>query len=146
MAQYTGAWGSTPPYNAMIAEEGFTLTPSIATEDIMVDNLGVIDTVIKSVTGTASFKPSNLTEGQIDTLIDLQGSSAWLPGQAIGDGGNDLVITSNLLVATLKMAGAVDYDLMYATGKLRAGEVAFGAATTFTSGAPNPIFTFTIPS
>jgi hypothetical protein len=68
-----------------------------------------------------------------------------LPGQAIGDGGNDLVIASNLLTATLKMAGAVDYGLMYATGKLRAGEVAFGAATTFAGGVPNSIFTFAIP-
>jgi hypothetical protein len=78
-------------------------------------------------------------------LIELQGGTAMFPGQAIGDGGTDLVIASSLLVATLKMAGAVDYGLMYATGKLRAGEVAFGAATTFTSGSPNPIFTFSIP-
>jgi len=145
MAQYAAAWGSAAPYNAMIAEEGFTLHPSISIEDIMVDNFGVVDMVIKSVTGTASFKPSNLTEAQIDALIDLQGSSAWLAGRAIGDGGNDLVISSSLLVATLKMAGAVDYELMYATGKLRAGEVAFAAATTFTGGTPNPLFTFTIP-
>ena len=101
---------------------------------------------LKSVTGTAQFRPANLTEAQLDTLIELQGGSALLPGQAIGDGGNDLVITSNLLVATLKMTAAVDYGLLYATGKLRAGEVAFAAATTFTGGMPNPVFTFTIPS
>ena len=81
----------------------------------------------------------------MDALIDLQGESALLPGSAIGDGGNDLVISSDLLVARLKQAQAVDYGLMYATGRLRAGEVAFGAATTFTNGVPNPIFTFTIP-
>lgn len=146
MAQYTAAWGSASPYNSMISQEGFTLTPAIATENISVDNYGIIDIALKSVTGAAQFKPANLTEAQIDTLIDLQGSAAMLPGQAIGDGGNDLVITSNLLTATLKMAGAVDYALMYATGRLRAGEVAFAAATTFSAGVPNPIFTFTIPS
>jgi hypothetical protein len=146
MAQYTAAWGSTSPYNAMISEDGFTLTPAIATDNISVDNYGIIDMTLKSLTGTAQFKPANLTEAQIDTLVELQGSGAMLPGAAIGDAGQDLVITSSLLVATLKMAGAVDYQLMYATGKLRAGEVAFGAATTFTSGVPNPLFTFTIPS
>jgi len=146
MAQYVAAWGATPPYNAMISQEGFTLTPAIATENIVVDNYGIIDIALKSVTGTAQFKPANLTEAQIDALASLQGSGAWLPGQAIGDGGHDLVITSNLLVATLRMAEAVDYELMYATGKLRAGEVAFGAATTFTAGVPNPIFTFTTPA
>jgi hypothetical protein len=144
MAQYTAAWGESSPYNAMISQDGFLLTPAIATENISVDNYGIIDMALKSVTGTVQFKPANLTEAQIDILIDLQGGAALLPGQAIGDGGNDLVITSNLLVATLKTAAAVDYGLMYATGKLRAGEVAFGAATTFTSGVPNPIFTFTI--
>ena len=144
MAQYTAAWGGSP-YDAMIAQEGFTLTPAIVTENIAVDNYGIIDIALKSMKGAVQFKPANLTEAQIDALIELQGASAWLPGQAIGDGGNDLVISSNLLVATLKMAGAADYELLYATGKLRAGEVAFGAATTFTSGTPNPLFTFTIP-
>jgi hypothetical protein len=145
MAQYTAAWGSAPPYNAMISQDGFTLTPAIATESISADNYGIIDMALKSVTGTAHFKPANLTEAQIDTLVALQGGGAMAPGQAIGDGGHDLVITSGRLVATLKMAAAVDYRLMYATGKLRAGDVAFAAATTFTGGTPNPIFTFTIP-
>ena len=34
MAQYTAAWGSAPPYNVMISEDGFLLTPVIATENI----------------------------------------------------------------------------------------------------------------
>jgi hypothetical protein len=144
-AQYTALWGSTPPYNSMISQDGFLLSPAIETENVSVDNYGIIDMALKSVTGTVQFKPANLTEAQIDALIELQGSGAMLPGQAIGDGGNDLVIASNLLTATLKMAGAVDYGLMYATGKLRAGEVAFGAATTFAGGVPNSIFTFAIP-
>ena len=146
MAQFVASWGSTTPYNSMISEDGFTLTPEITTEPISVDNYGIIDIALKSMTGTAKFKPANLTEAQTDTLVELQGSSALLPGAAIGDGGNDLVISSNLLVATLKQAGAVDYELLYATGKLRLGEVAFGAATTFTNGVPNPIVTFSIPS
>jgi hypothetical protein len=144
MGQYTAAWGTVAPYNSMISEDGFLLRPSITTESILVDNYGVIDMALKSVTGTAQFKPANLTESQMDTLITLQGSGAMMTGQAIGDGGNDLVISSNLLSATLKMGGAVDYELMYATGKLRMGEVAFGAATTFNNGAPNPIFTFVV--
>ncbi len=146
MAQYVAAWGGGSPYNAMISQDGFLLTPAIETENISVDNYGIIDMALKSVTGRAQFKPANLTEAQIDALIELQGSNAMLPGQAIGDGGYDLVISSSLLKATLKMAGAVDYGVMYATGKLRAGEVVFGAATTFTAGVPNAILTFSIPN
>jgi hypothetical protein len=128
----------------MIAQDGFLLSPAIVTENISVDNYGIIDMALKSVSGMVRFKPANLTEAQLDALISLQGAAALLPGTVIGDGGSDLVISSNRLVATLKMAGAVDYGLLYATGRLRAGEVAFGAATTFASGAPNPIFTFTV--
>jgi hypothetical protein len=145
LAQYTAAWGTTPPYNAMISQDGFLLRPEIETENIPVDNYGIIDMALKSVTGTAQFKPANLTEAQCEALVRLQGSAAMLPGQAIGYGGNDLVISSSLLTATLKMAAPVDYSLMYATGRLRAGELAFGAATTFANGVPNPIFTFAIP-
>jgi hypothetical protein len=145
MAQYTASWGDASPYNAMIAQDGFLLTPSLQTENIAVDNYGIIDIALKSVTASAQFKPANLTESQIDALIQLQGPTAALPGQAFGDGGNDLVISSNLLTATLKSAAAADYDLLYSTGRLRAGEVAFAASTTFTNGIPNPILTFTIP-
>ena len=146
MAQYMAAWGSTPPYSTMISEDGFLLTPTIATENISVDNYGIVDMTLKSISGTAQFKPANLTEAQIDALAALQGANAMLPGGVFGDDGHDLVISSNLLTATLKQAGAADYELMYATGKLRAGEVAFAPAMTFSNGVPNPIFTFTIPS
>jgi hypothetical protein len=143
-AEYTAAWGSAPPYNCMIAQEGFLLAPGVTTENISVDNYGIIDMALKSIGGAVTFKPANLTEAQLDTLISLQGPSAILPGAVIGDAGHDLVISSNRLVATLKMAGAVDYGLLYATGRLRAGEVAFAAATTFATGVPNPIFTFSV--
>jgi len=143
-AEYTAAWGGVAPYNCMIAQDGFLLSPSIATENISVDNYGIIDMALKGIGGMVRFKPANLTEAQLDALISLQGAGALLPGSVIGDGGNDLVITSNRLVATLKMAGAVDYGLLYATGRLRTGEVAFAAAMTFASGAPNPIFTFAV--
>ena len=143
-AEYVAAWGGAPPYNCMIAQDGFLLTPRIATENISVDNYGIIDMALKCVSGSVSFKPANLTEAQLDALIGLQGGAALIPGKVIGDGGNDLIIASNLLVATLKRAGAVEYGLMYATGALRAGEVAFGAATTFSGGTPQPIFTFAV--
>jgi hypothetical protein len=143
-AEYIAAWGSMAPYNCMIAQEGFLLSPSIVTENISVDNYGIIDMALKSVGGSVRFKPANLSEPQLDALISLQGATALLPGAVMGDGGNDLVITGKRLVATLKTAGAVDYGLLYATGRLRAGEVAFAAATTFATGVPNPIFTFAV--
>lgn len=144
MARYTAAFGDSP-YDAMLAQEGFDLEYGMSVENISVDNYGVIDIVLKSLEGTAKFKPADLTEAQMDTLIGLQDTTALLPGDVIGDAGTDLVISSSLLTVTLHSAGAKDSALMYQTGKLRADEIAFTTARTFTTGVPDPIFTFTLP-
>jgi hypothetical protein len=66
-------------------------------------------------------------------------------GGRVADSGHNLVIASSLLTVTMTQTGATDYDLLYQSGKLRAGEVAFVNSLTFTTGVPNPIFTFAIP-
>jgi hypothetical protein len=146
MAQYTAAWGAAAPYNSMIAEDGFVVLPQITTSPIHVDNYGVIDITLKSAGASVHFKPANLTEAQLDGLVALQGAGALLPGAALGDAGQDLVISSNLLNVTLKQAAAADYELAYSTGRLRAGNVTFAAATTFSNGVPNPVLTFSVPA
>ena len=53
----------------------------ITCENITVDNFGIIDMVLKSVTGTCKFKPANLTEAQIDTLIGCKARVHGCPGR-----------------------------------------------------------------
>jgi hypothetical protein len=145
MAQYIATWGTSSPYNSMFAQDGFDITFDLKTDNIEVDGLGVIDMTIKSMEGMVKFKPASLTEAQIDTLVDLQGTGGLVPGAVLADSGHNLVIASSLLTVTMIQTGATDYDLLYQSGKLRAGEVAFVNSLTFTTGVPNPIFTFAIP-
>ena len=144
MGQYVAAWGSTSPFNSMIAEEGFTFTPELSVKPLNVDNYGIIDYIVDSVTCSASFKAANLSEANVETMLALQGSGAMVPGAAIGDGGNSLIITGPHLVATMPGAAPFSSKTPFGKGKLRYGELKFASVTTFTSGVPNAVFSFTV--
>lgn len=145
--RYTAAYGSTP-YDAMTAQEGFTISLNQTNEEISDDNVGLADIVLRSLTATCNFVPSNLTEAQVDGLIKLQGSGAVLIGESIAKGATDLVITGDngptSFTATLHKAGFGQSAYMYQTGRLRAGEVQALTRRTWSTGVANPLYTFAI--
>jgi len=134
-ARYTGALGvRSDPYNAMLAIDGFTLEATFGTKDIDVDNFGIIDRVYdaNSYVASCKFKPANMTKAQVDTLIRVQDTTALLPGDVIGGGNEDLVLTSDSFIVTLKNCDAASSEDLYQTGVLQRGEVMFINAANFT--------------
>src|SRR5262249_49782757 len=122
--RYTAALGARPsPYDAMLAQDGFTLEATFGTKDIEVDNFGIIDRVYDadSYTATVKFKPANMTKAEVDALIRIQDTTALLPGDVIGGGNEDLVITSPAFQVTLKNCDASDSNDLYQTGVLQRG-------------------------
>jgi len=93
---------------------------------------------------SAKFAPANLNETQLDTLLAVQGSSAILPGMSLANAGTDLVITSTPLNVTLKNAGPKDAEYIYTVGQHRFQGVTFMNKHTFTAGAANPLWSFTV--
>jgi hypothetical protein len=147
-ARYSAALGArSSPYNDIISIDGFTFTNTWTATDLEVDNFGVYDQVYTSTAfeATCKFKPGNLTKAQVDGLIRLQDTTALLPGDVIGGGNEDLVLTSDRLIATLTNCGALSSEDMYKTGTLQRGEVVFKNAANFVSGIADPPFTFSIP-
>jgi hypothetical protein len=147
-ARYSAALGvRSTPYNDMISQDGFTFQNNWTATDIAVDNFGIIDQVYSGATfeATCKFKPANLTKAQVDTLIRIQDTTALLPGDVIGGGNEDLVITSDKLIATLGNCDASSSEDLYKTGVLQRGEVMFINAANFVSGIADPAFTFSIP-
>jgi hypothetical protein len=151
-ARYTAALGArSSPYDAMLAIEGFALEANFATKDIAVDNFGIIDRVYDASSYTASckFKPANLLKAEVDTLIQVQDTTALLPGDEIGGSNEDLVITSDRFIVTLSNCGALGSEDLYQTGVLQRGEVMFLNALHRTgsgSGATiDPALTFEVP-
>ncbi len=126
--RYTAALGVRPsPYDSMLAIDGFNIEATFATKDIEVDNFGIIDRVYdaSSYTATCKFKPANLLKAEVDSLIQLQDTTALLPGDVIGGSNEDLVITSDAFVVTLSNCGALGSEDLYQTGVLQRGEVMF---------------------
>lgn len=147
--RYTAAWGSGVSYTdfaAMTAQEGFAIEVQYETSEVMDDNVGVGDIDLVSLTAGVRFIPSNLTEAQIHKLIRLQDTTAMLPGDTIGEA--DLTISgtdaSTGFEAVIHNVGFTNSQLQYATGKLRAGEVVGVTSRTFTAGAADPLWTFTV--
>jgi hypothetical protein len=83
-----------------------------------------------------------MTKADVDTLIRIQDTTALLPGDVIGGGAEDLVISSDEFVVTLKNCDASDSNDLYQTGVLQRGEVMFINAANFVSGVADPALTF----
>ena len=145
---YSAAYGSAP-YNALGSMAGFEIDLTLATENILADDFGLVDMILKSLTASAKFAPSNLTEAQLYTLLANQGSGYISPGQSLSKSNTNLVITGSgnaakTLTVTLNSAGPKDAGFMYSTGKHRFDAIAFTSKRTWTSGAPNALFTLAI--
>ncbi len=126
--RYVAALGiRSSPYDAMLAIDGFSLEATFGTKDIEVDNFGIIDRTYdaSSYTATCKFKPANLLKAEVDALIQLQDTTALLPGDVIGGTNEDLVIASDAFIVTLKNCGALGSEDLYQTGVLQRGEVMF---------------------
>jgi len=145
-ARYTAALGARgSPYDAMLAIDGFSVEATFGTKDIDVDNFGIIDRVYDADTYVASvkFKPANLKKSEVDELIRIQDATALLPGDVIGGGDEDLVISApGFFFVTLKNCDAADSNDLYQTGVLQRGEVMFINAANFVSGVADPALTF----
>jgi len=151
-ARYTAALGVRgDPYNAMLAIDGFTFEATFGIKDIAVDNFGIIDRVYDADTyvATCKFKPANMRKAQVDSLIRIQDTTALLPGDVIGGGNEDLVVSSDRFIVTLKNCDASDSADLYQTGVLQRGEVMFINAAhrtgTGTGATIDPALTFATP-
>ena len=145
---YSAAYGSSP-YNAMGSMAGFEIDLVMETEKIIADDFGIADMILKSLTATAKFAPSNLTEAQLYTLLANQGSGYVYPGQSLAKNNTNLVIAgsgnaAHTLTVTINNAGPKQAGFMYSTKKHRFEAVEFTSKRTWSSGAPNALWTLAL--
>ncbi|GEM_PF-1905727 len=145
---YSAAFGAAP-YNSMGSMAGFEMDIALETAQIAADDYGIADIILKGLTATAKFAPSNLTETQVQTLLAAQGSGYVFPGQSLAKTATDLVITGSgngakTLTATIHNAGPKEAGFMYNIDKHRLDAIGFTSKRTWTAGAANPLFSFTV--
>ncbi|MDB6022615.1 MAG: hypothetical protein JWQ04_2472 [Pedosphaera sp.] len=145
---YSAAFGSSP-YNTMGSMAGFVVDIVAGLETITADDFGIVDMILKSLTATAKFAPSNLTEAQLYTLLANQGSGYVYPGQSLAKNNTDLIIAgsgnaAHTLTVTIKNAGPKQAGFLYSTGKHRHEAIEFTSKRTWTGGAANALWTLAL--
>jgi hypothetical protein len=145
---YTAAWGASP-FASMGALEGFTVDIKGKNKMIMDDGVGIADVHLVSLNASARFRPNNLTEANLRTLLAYQDTAAIRPGQSYANRNRDLVITGAgnnglTLTVTLPKVGPKDAKFLYKAGEHRNGEVVFTQKRTATTGVMNDPFTLAI--
>jgi hypothetical protein len=142
---YTASYGSSP-YNTIGSMAGFEIDLAMATEQIVADDFGIVDMILKSLTATAKFAPSNLTEAQLYTLLANQNTGYVYPGQSLSKTNTNLVIAgsgnaAHTLTVTINNAGPKQAGFMCSTGKHRFDAIEFTSKRTWTAGAANALWT-----
>ncbi len=133
---YTAAWGGSP-FASMVAEDDFSFEPVIGIAMKKVANYGNVNAMLTDLTVGCRFKPANLTEAQMWTLLNLQGSGAIQPGMSVSGGSTSLVITGGTATFTMPNAGPKSAATAYGLAPLRQGEVLFVNRKTWTAGVVN---------
>ena len=141
---YTASYGASP-YNVMGSMAGFEVDFVAGLETITADDFGIVDIILKSLTATAKFAPSNLTEAQMYTLLANQGGSYVFPGQSLSKNNTNLVITgsgnaAHTLTVTINNAGPKQAGFVYSASKHRFDAIEFTTKRTWTGGIANPLF------
>lgn len=149
---YQGVLGTlAPPYNSLGAIDGFMFKFGFKPKPIPASDIGIADIILDDdgFGISAQFAPSNLTEVQVDGLLNYQGASAVLPGQAYGNS----TASGNLVCTgvtygwgfTASQLGAKSAKRIYKIGEHRfpKGAIEMVNMLTNAAGVPNPLFSFT---
>lgn len=141
---YSAALGvKSAPYAAMGSMDGFEVEPTLEVDEVMASDIGIADILVKDLWLAVRFAPSSLTEADIDTLLNIQGSGAILPGQSYAKALEDLVISSSAFTLTAAKVGAKSYEGVYGVGH-RHKMVEFSPTRAGSVLAATPLWTMTV--
>ncbi len=143
---YIAAYGLTP-YNAIESHDGFAVEIGMDIIRDYVDRFGCVSARLKSLSASAKFTPSGMTEANFAALLALDGTSAIIPGQSVARAGTDLVITGGTtplaISITIHKAGIVNAGLAFGEPQ-RLGELEFVSKRTWQTGVADPLYTFAV--
>lgn len=130
---YTGDLASD---GVFYTEAGFDISFDLSLTPIIVDGIGTVDMALANVGVSASFIPTGADPDYFDSFLNDP------IGSDIGANTFQIVTTSigglNLNIAS---AQVIDYQRRFSPTENRAGTVNIVAKRTFTTGAPNALFT-----
>lgn len=131
---YTGEWEDDSPF---FTEAGFDVSFDLSLTPIIVDGIGTVDMALANVGVSASFIPVGISPNEWDQWMSNQ------IGEEIATGAGFQIVTASVGGLNLNLASAqiIDTQRRFSPTENRAGTVNLVAKRTFTTGAPNAIFT-----
>ena len=137
------------PFTAMGTVDGLKLEFDTEIKEVPMGDIGVGDVILTSIGVSATFRPSNLTEAQVDTLVSLQGAATILPGMPIaypvyGATAVPLVATGTQggMIVTVPVIGVESTGLTYQVGEHRLKEVKMYSDRVWGTGAETALISF----
>lgn len=135
-----GAWGDAAPWDDFCVESpGWEITPTMRTNTVETDCLGVIDIRLSELEVTARAVPVGPTEAQI--LAALAGHPYPAPGSTLASG-NDLVVANGIAAGTevtLTGAGLMETELVWGAQRKRVQACVWRATPVFAAGVMKPL-------
>lgn len=131
---YTGEWEDEFPF---FTEAGFDVSFDLSLTPIIVDGIGTVDMALANVGVSTSFIPVGISPDEWDQWISSK------IGAELTTGASFQIVTANIGGLNLNLASAqiIDYQRRFSSTENRAGTVNLVAKRTFTTGAPNALFT-----
>jgi hypothetical protein len=140
---YTAAYGLSP-FATIESLDGFSFTFGMSVAPISVDRYGVCNHILTELLAECRFTPAGMTEANWKTLTHLDGTSVTVPGQEIGSGSTDLIVSGTGLTVTLYKANIQAAGLAYGISAPRLGELVFFNRAVFADGAPAALYDISV--
>jgi len=144
-ALYTGAWGSTSPFDDIETdEEGFTFTPQVQLSDLLTARDGLLNQRVQGVTAEVRFVPVNIdVDDFYDDFLQLDGSNAGR-GKLLKARGQELTVTGDNAgdpVLTIPRAVPITGPARLSQANSRVGQVTLEAHRHDLAGVLQSLFT-----
>ena len=129
--------GQITAENRFFTEAGFDVSFDLSLTPIIVDAIGTVDMALANVGVSTSFIPTGIDTNYFDQFL---GSSV---GAELATCDTFQIVTESVGGLNLNLASAqiIDYQRRFSPTENRAGTVNIVAKRTFTTGAPNALFT-----
>ncbi len=139
-----GTWGSAPWDFFEVDSPGWEITPSLKTQPVSTDGLGMVDMLMAGLEVTARAIPVGPTVAQILTAMTAAGEL----GSSASAAGTELILrsgtTPKAVTVTVYNAGMISSQLVWSAAAKRVSQCTWAATRTVTTSTADPLFAVAI--
>lgn len=133
-APYRATLGAIGPF---FSEGGFEISFDLSLNPVTVDGIGTVDMSLQNLGATITCIPTGIAENSFDTFFDTLDAGADLASSAL----DISTATAGGLNFDCAAVQLIDLQKRFSPTDNRLGQLTLAAKRTFSTGAPQPLFT-----